>query len=183
MRSLDELERAWADRAPASSGAATGRGTVRLVCVRKGGGVHETPVRVALTAAGGLEGDRWAAGETPDPESQVTLMGADVVALLAAGEQPMHAAGDNFLVDLDLSDDALPAGARIRMGSALLEVTAKPHRGCNKFAARFGPDALRWVNLKQRRSERLRGLHCRVLEDGEVALGDAVRVLAPRPAE
>ena len=35
---------------------------------------------------------------------------------------PLDAPGDNFLVDLDLSEEALPVGARLRLGEALLEV-------------------------------------------------------------
>jgi MOSC domain-containing protein YiiM len=49
--------------------------------------------------------------------------------------------------------------------------------GCSKFRERFGPDALRWVNIRSNRALRLRGLNCRVVEGGEVAVGDAVEVI------
>jgi MOSC domain-containing protein YiiM len=68
-------------------------------------------------------------------------------------------------------------GAQLRLGSALLEVTAEPHLGCSKFRERFGAGALRWVNHKELRSERLRGVNLRVLRAGHVRIGDGVEVL------
>jgi MOSC domain-containing protein YiiM len=167
MRGYDELERLWR----ASPPPPRDRGTVRLICLRLGGGVHACPVRVRLTPEGGVEGDRWKGSR----ECQVTLMNVRAAELVAADHAPLHAAGDNFLVDLDLSEEALPAGTRLRLGSALLEVSKKPHTGCSKFNARFGPDALRWVNADDRR--RLRGVNCRVAGAGDVALGDAVEIV------
>jgi MOSC domain-containing protein YiiM len=105
----------------------------------------------------------------------VTLMNVRVTELICADGQPLDLPGDNFLVDLDLSEEALPAGTRLRIGSALLEVSAEPHTGCKKFSARFGLDALLWVN--EHRDRRLRGMNCRVVEPGAVAVGDAVAVV------
>lgn len=167
MRTFEELERLWR----ASPPPPRGRGTVRLICARLGRGKHATPARVRLTVEGGVEGDRWGG----NPAFQVTLMNARVAELVAAGERPLDAPGDNFLVDLDLSEEALPAGTRLRLGSALLVVSVQPHTGCRKFSARFGPEALRWINHDGRR--RLRGLNGRILESGETAVGDPVEVL------
>jgi hypothetical protein len=173
MRSYDELETLW------QAGPADPRegGAVRLIVVRTGGGAHETPARGELSPEGGLAGDRWAVDDR-ELSCQVTVMSARVAELLGAGEQPLHAAGDNFLVDLDLSEEALPVGARLRLGAALLEVTAEPHLGCKKFSERFGPEALRWVNYKPNRARRLRGVNCRVIEGGIVAVGDPVDPVA-----
>jgi MOSC domain-containing protein YiiM len=150
---------------------------VRLICVRQAEGVHVCPPSVRVTASSGVEGDRWSAGADPDPEAQVTLMTARVAELVAADHAPLHAPGDNFLVDIDLSEQALPAGSRIRLGSAVLEISAVPHTGCAKFRERFGVDALRWVNHKDYRARRLRGLNCRVVTDGEIAVGDEIELL------
>ena len=168
---IAELEAAWAaaEAAPRSNGA------VRLICVRKGDGVHETPERVEVTVDGGVEGDRWATGERPDTDAQITLMNVRVAELIAGVGVPLDAPGDNFLVDLDLSEEALPVGARLRLGSALLEVSPAPHTGCKKFRERFGLDALTWVN--DHRDLRLRGVNCRVVEAGAVAVGDAAVVV------
>lgn len=83
-------------------------------------------------------------------------------------------AGDQIYADLDISHATLPAGAQLRLGDAILEVTAKPHRGCAKFAARFGRDALRFVNTGEGRDLRMRGVNCRVVQPGTVRTGDAI---------
>jgi len=171
MRSFDELERLWRE-APAPP---RGQGTVRLICLRKGGGVHECPPRVALSVERGVEGDRWWQGPKRDPAVQVTLMSVRVAELVAADHGRLEVAGDNFLVDFDLREPALPAGTRLRLGSAALEVSAVPHTGCKKFRERFGMDALVWVNHDP--AQRLRGVNCRVVAAGEVAVGDAIEVL------
>jgi MOSC domain-containing protein YiiM len=91
--------------------------------------------------------------------------------------QPLTTFGDNLFVTLDLSAANLPTGTRIAVGQALVEVTPKPHNGCSKFDARFGNDALRFVQARETRAENRRGIYWRVVVPGEVAVGDAVRVL------
>jgi MOSC domain-containing protein YiiM len=58
-----------------------------------------------------------------------------------------------------------------------VEVTAPPHTGCAKFSARFGSPALRFVNSPEGRALRLRGVHARIVQPGEVRPGDAIRRL------
>jgi MOSC domain-containing protein YiiM len=152
-------------------------GRVALVVVRPAVDARALAARTALTAAGGLAGDRWALRPDPRPENQVTMIRADIARLVADG-QPAELCGDNLHVELDLSLENLPAGTRLAIGTALCEVTPKPHTGCGKFARRFGRDALAFANAAAHASLRLRGLHVRVLEDGEVAPGDAIRVVA-----
>jgi MOSC domain-containing protein YiiM len=176
MRTFDELESLWQELPPAPRD----RGTVRLLTVRREPGLHETPDAVDVTVEAGLVGDRWSYGwEERDPErmAQVTLMNATVTELVAAGRQPLHEAGDNILVDLDISADNLPPGTRLRVGLATLEITAMPHTGCSKFAGRFGQDALRWANWRHWRERRLRGVNARVVESGLVRVGDPVERL------
>jgi MOSC domain-containing protein YiiM len=153
-------------------------GTVRLICVRKGDGVHECPSRVLVTVERGVEGDRWYAAANRDVRAQVTLMSARVAAKVAGDRMPLHAAGDNFLVDLDLGEAALPVGTQLRIGTALVEITDKVHAGCKKFGARFGEEALRWINAEESRALRLRGVNCRIVRSGEVAIGDRIDLLA-----
>jgi hypothetical protein len=174
MRTFDELERLWSAAGPPPAG----RGSVRLIVLRTGGGAHQETSAGELSPQHGLCGDRWGAGFSPDPECQVTLMMITVAELLTAGELPLHLPGDNLLVDVDLSEAALPVGSRISVGEAVLEVSAVPHTGCKKFSQRFGQEALRWVNWKAHRSRRLRGANCRVIQGGRVAVGDPVRLLA-----
>jgi len=87
-------------------------------------------------------------------------------------------AGDQLFVDIDLSDANLPAGSRLRLGTAVVEVAEKPHTGCAKFAERFGMDVARFVNSPAGSELHLRGINARVIEAGTVRAGDvAVKVL------
>ena len=160
------------ERHRAGGPAPRAHGTVRLVVARLGKGKHRVLPESRLTRDEGLVGDRWSLDSDPERNSQITLMEARVVETLKGFLVPD--AGDNLLVDFDLSEGALPDGAKLRIGGALVEVTPEPHTGCAKFRARFGSDALRWINAKERRSARLRGIHVRVLEDGAVKAGDAI---------
>ena len=135
-----------------------------------------------LDRAEGLVGDNWRArgsSRTADgsahPDMQLTLMNSRVIALLAQDQAHWPLAGDQLFVDLDLSEANLPPGTRLALGSAVIEVTAIPHTGCNKFAARFGPDALKFVNSPQGRQLHLRGINARVVQGGAIRVGDAVR--------
>ncbi len=151
-------------------------GRVALVVRRGPGKVRETPDRVEVRVGSGVGGDAWGRKQDADPEAEITVMQVDVARIIANG-QPLTLFGDNLLVELDLSQQNLPAGARVRVGDSMLEVTAKPHNGCRKFAARFGRDALRLVSKPELRDRNLRGIHLRVIEAGDVAVGDSVEVL------
>ena len=83
-------------------------------------------------------------------------------------------AGDQFFVDLDLSEGAMPAGTKLAIGSAVVEISDVPHTGCAKFTERFGSDATKWVNTGAGRELRLRGVNARVLVGGAVKRGDAI---------
>ena len=86
-------------------------------------------------------------------------------------------AGDQLLVDADLSIENLPAGTRFAIGTAVLEVSGMPHTGCAKFSARYGSDALRWINSPTGRELRMRGMNATIVESGTVRVGDAIRRL------
>ena len=151
-------------------------GRVVLLVARGNEGVRESPTKARLSISGGLEGDAWGRNADRDPEAQLTVMDVEVARLISNG-QPLTLFGDQVFVDLDLSKENLPIGTRVRMGHAVLEVTAQPHNGCRKFKERFGADALRFVSRPDLRHRNLRGIYVRVIEDGEVTIGDEVRVL------
>ncbi len=173
-RSQAEWEHLFATLPPAPRDI----GTVTAIVCRQATGVHEALERVCLSVNDGLPGDAWGRRTPPSVETQLTLMRTDVAELLA---QPLTTAGDNFLVELDLAAANLPPGSRLRVGEAIVEVTAKPHLPCQKFARRFGLGAFQFVNTADARRRNLRGLHARVLTGGEVAAGSRIEVLS-RPA-
>jgi MOSC domain-containing protein YiiM len=152
-------------------------GRIVLVVARPAADERLTPSHCRLTPEEGVHGDRWSKREKRTTDTQVTLMRADVAQVIVNG-QSLALPGDNLLVDLDLSDDNLPAGTRLRVGTALVEVTPKPHNGCDKFAVRFGDDARAITGAERFKGSRLRGIHVRVLEEGDVAPGDAIVVVA-----
>ncbi len=129
----------------------------------------------------GLVGDSWRArgsSSSPDglanPEAQVTIMNARAAALIAQDRERWPLAGDQLIVDLDLSDGNIPPGTRLAIGSAVLVVSAKPHTGCKKFVARFGLAAMEFVNSPVGRELHLRGINARVVVPGQIRTGDRV---------
>ena len=149
-------------------------GRVEMIAVRPDVDEREVVSTGLLEPGRGVVGDSWSARRNPSPEAEVTLMNARCIALLAGTTDRWPLAGDQLYVDLDLSEHNLAAGSRLRLGSAMVEVSAKPHRGCTKFSARFGTEALGFVNSQEGRALRLRGLNARVVEGGVVRTGDLV---------
>jgi hypothetical protein len=130
----------------------------------------------------GLVGDTWnrrRSKSTPDGspniEMQITVISSRAAALVAREKDRWRLAGDQLYIDMDLSAENLPAGTCLALGSAVIEVTAPPHLGCQKFVARFGMEAMRFVNSPVGRELRLRGLHARVVQPGQIRTGDLAR--------
>jgi MOSC domain-containing protein YiiM len=156
-------------------------GRLEMIARRPAVDARETPESVRLDPTFGVEGDDWlerGSGSTPDgaadPTSQVTLISTRVLAAIEPDRTRWALAGDQLYVDFDVSLEALPAGSRIAIGEAVLEVSEKPHTGCAKFSARFGSDALRWINSPTGRVHRMRGVNTRVITGGTVRVGDRV---------
>jgi hypothetical protein len=164
-------------------------GTVELIARRPAVDEREVLTEAVLDVVAGLAGDSWPArgsSRTADgsshPGMQVTLMNSRAALLIAHDPSRRVLAGDQLYVDLDLSTANLPPGTRLTLGSAVLEVSDQPHTGCAKFAARFGKDALRFVNSRVGRELRLRGMNARVVVSGTVCAGDTIRKCA-QPSE
>ena len=167
---IDTFEARWQ-----ASLAAPRTGAIALLVVRIGDGQHDTPREVLVTRELGVEGDRWSRADQPNPEAQISLIDRRVTEVLADGDRSrLHLPGDNIVADLDLHERALPVGTRLRLGSALVEVTPTPHTGCAKFRARFGEEALAWVGAPEHTARRMRGVYLRVIADGRVGVGDHV---------
>ena len=153
------------------------RGTLELIVARQADGVRERLNEIALTPGDGVPGDRWGRLLADKPELQLTAIRRDVAELVGNG-QDVTVSGDNLYVDLDLSAANLPTGTRLRLGEALVEVSAMPHDGCVKFKDRFGADALRLVSGKAFRDLNLRGIYWTTVQAGTVRVGDAIEVLS-----
>jgi MOSC domain len=152
-------------------------GRLSLIVRRHPDGRRETLAEARLSPQEGVPGDGWSRRPPKKPEAQLAVMQHDVAGLIANG-QPLTLFGDNLFVELDLSANNLPAGTRLRVGEALVEMTAEPHDGCIKFKGRFGPDALRFVQARETRHRNLRGVYWKVIEPGLARGGDAIRVLS-----
>jgi len=183
VRQTDELTR-LEDRLDHIREAPADAGTVELIAVRPAEDEREVLTEAWLDLHQGVVGDTWrvrGSSRTPDggpnPEAQLTLMNARAAAAIAGERGRWAQAGDQLYVDLDLSISNLPPGSRVQIGSAVIEFSEAPHTGCAKFSARFGNDALRFVNSPVGRELRLRGANCRVVMPGVVRPGDAIRKL------
>jgi hypothetical protein len=166
---------------PALRELPTGAGTLELIVVRPTEGERETPATAELTIEDGLMGDRWEPFVEADGslgrEAQLTIASTHLLGLIAEPERwPL--AGDNLLVDIGLDQYSLPAGARLAIGDGVVvEISELPHTGCAKFSARFGSDALKFINSPEGRRLRLRGLNAKVIVPGTITTGDAIRRL------
>jgi MOSC domain-containing protein YiiM len=161
---LDDIRRAPSD---------TGR--ITLIVRRPAVNEREVMHEALLDPVDGLVGDSWDARDDPDACAQITLVNSRVMALLAPDRTRWPLAGDQLFVDFDLSEANVPAGTRLAIGTAIVEVTPEPHTGCRKFAARFGVDAVAFVNSRTGRALHLRGINARVVSSGVIHVGDDVR--------
>ena len=146
------------------------QGRLEMIVRRPRVGEREILTAGQLDLVNGLVGDARSA----HPEKQLTIMNSRIIALLAGSRDRWALAGDQLLVDLDLSETNVPPGTRLQLGSAIIEVTAPPHTGCHKFSQRFGADATMFVNSPAGRVLHLRGLNAKVVQSGPIRVGDRV---------
>ena len=162
----------------------TDNGVLKLIVRRPDVDLREVIHEGQLKLIEGLEGDTWksrGSSHTPDGsanvEAQITVMNARAIALLAQDEEHWPLAGDQLYIDMDFSDDNIPPGTRLGIGSAIIEVSAQPHSGCKKFSSRFGVEAMKFVNSPEGKRLHLRGINTRVVQAGTIRVGDIVKKL------
>jgi MOSC domain len=163
-------------------------GRLEAIVVRPAPNERRTPGSATLSPERGIDGDRWVtdsfyklADGRPDPRNQVSLMNARLLRLIAGREEAICLAGDNLIVDLDLSQANLPAGSRLTIGQVELEITDLPHTGCTKFSQRYGQPARQFINSPRGTELHLRGCYARIVTGGTIAVGDSVRKCTDQP--
>lgn len=162
-------------------------GRLEFVVIRPQAGERLFRREVYLSPERGVEGDRWLnscwlklGDGRPDPRVQVSLMNARILRLISGGEErQMSLSGDNLIVDFDLSDENLQPWQRLSVGEAVLEITDVAHNGCEKFLARYGRDAVKFINSPEGKRLHLRGLYAQVVKSGVVNIGDRVCKVQP----
>jgi hypothetical protein len=159
-------------------------GVLRLIVRRPQTDEREVLEEGELHPAEGLVGDSWkmrgstrTADGSPHPDTQLNIMNARVAALVAQDKDRWQLAGDQLYIDMDLSEENLPPGTQLAIGSAVIEVTPLPHTGCKKFVSRFGLDAMKFVNSSLGRELHLRGVNARVIQPGMIRVGQVVKKL------
>ena len=157
-------------------------GLLKMIVRRPAVDEREAISEGELNTTEGLEGDTWktrGSSHTTDGSanvnSQITVMNARTIALLAQDEERWSLAGDQLYIDMDLSDDNIPPGTRLAIGTAIVEVSAQPHSGCKKFSARFGVEAMKFVNSPEGKRLHLRGINTRVVQPGTIRVGDVIK--------
>jgi MOSC domain len=175
----DQLEGRFDAQLEDVRAAPADHGQLERIVRRPASGEREVVDEGQLDETLGLVGDGWA---TRVPEltpvymdAQLTVINTRVLAVIEPDRDRWPLAGDQLYVDFDLSVENLPPGSRLAIGSAVIEVSETPHTGCAKFSARFGGDALRWINSPTGRAHRMRGLNARIVTGGTVRVGDVVR--------
>jgi hypothetical protein len=167
---IDEIRRSPKDQ-----------GKLELIVCRAAENRREVLKEGVLDIDEGLVGDSWkdrpsvsSEDGLAHPDMQLNLMNVRAITLIAVERERWQLAGDQLFVDLDLSGDNLPPGTRLAIGSAVIEVTEQPHRGCAKFNERFGNAALKFVNSAVGIELNLRGINAKVLESGTIRPGDTI---------
>lgn len=150
------------------------KGVLKLIVRRPQENEREVLEAGALDVNEGLVGDNWLRDDA-NIQAQITIMNARAAALIAQDENRWSLAGDQLYIDLDLTDENLPTGTRLEIGSAILEVSPKPHNGCKKFVERFGLEAMKFANSPIGKHFHLRGIYAKVIQSGAIQKGDIVK--------
>ena len=157
------------------------KGLVHMIVSRPETGIRKILKSASLDTIEGLIGDNWkdrgsssTSDKSADPETQITIMNSRVIELIAQTNDRWKLAGDQLFIEIDISRNNLPPGSKLKVGSAVIEVSGKPHTGCQKFSQRFGLDALKFVSTPMGQELCFRGINARVMKSGIVTVGDVV---------
>ena len=179
---VQHLDRAQLEATLDHVRASPAEGTLEMIVQRPGIDERVVLAEARLNVEEGLEGDTWnqrgskrTEDGTAHPDMQLNIMNSRVLAAIAQSPERMPLAGDQLVVDMDLSEENLPAWTKLSIGDAVIEVTEQPHNGCTKFSQRFGVEAHRFVNSEVGKALHLRGINARVVTPGTIRQGDTIR--------
>lgn len=149
-------------------------GVLKLIVRRPKTDEREELETGELDVEKGLVGDDWITRDG-NHKTQITIMNSRIAEILAQDNDRRKLAGDQLFIDLDLTDENLPVGTKLEIGSAILETTSVPHNGCKKFVERFGLDAMKFVNSPVGKKYHLRGIYAKIIKSGTIRQGDSVK--------
>lgn len=155
---------------------------IESLCFRSGYGARSFPDSIQVSAAGGIAGERWLKAPwlrledgSPDPRIQISILPKRVMDLCWRDRENTVHPGDTLVADLDVTEENMPVGTRLQIGSAVVEVSDMFNTACVKWKARYGAESLDWINQPANRPLRLRGILCRIVVDGEIRASDRIR--------
>lgn len=152
------------------------------LCLRPERNARQFVEEITMTKAQGIPGERWmkqpwlrTEDGTPHSGIQVCIIPQRVLNLVwASNDEALHP-GDTFAADLDMSEQNLPTGQVLAVGTAVLQVSEVFNDACVKWKARYGQAAYDWVRMPEHRALRLRGILCSIEQDGVIQTGDYLR--------
>ncbi|MBE1283409.1 MAG: hypothetical protein GJ676_08845 [Rhodobacteraceae bacterium] len=157
---------------------------IESLCFRPGYGERLFSQAIQVSAERGIEGERWLKAPwltledgSPDPRIQISILPKRVMDLCWRDREGAVHPGDTMVADLDMTEANMPVGTRLQIGSAVVEVSDKFNTGCAKWKARYGGESLAWIVHGPNRPLRLRGVLCRIVQDGEIRATDRIRKL------
>lgn len=164
--------------------APTDEAPIEMLCFRAGYNERAFVDHLDMSAARGVEGERWLTAPwmrledgAPDPRIQVSILSKRVMDAVWLDREGTVHPGDTIIADLNTSEEVLPVGTRLQLGTAIVEVTDVFNEGCVKWKVRYGQDAKDWITRPEHIALRLRGVLCQIVQDGTVRKGDVIRVL------
>jgi len=154
-------------------------GPIETLCYRPDFGERVFPDKLNMSGENGVSGDRWKENPwlrledgSPDPRIQVCILGKRMLDLVWIDRDGTPYTGDTIIADLDFSEENLPEGTLLQVGTARLRVSDVFNDACVKWKARYGVESVRWINRADIKPLRLRGVLCEIVKDGEVTLDD-----------
>ena len=157
---------------------------IERLCFRTDYAERSFPETLELSVERGIIGERWAHSAwlklpdgSPDPRIQVSIFSQRVVDLCWRDRAGTLHPGDPIVVDMNLGVENMQVGTRLQAGTSIVEVSDKFNAACVKWKKRYGDESLRWINMAENRPFRLRGILCKIVQDGVVRVGDRLSKL------